>query len=191
MQIGRGSALMVAVATAVALGSMGRIGEAIAGFQPTLRVGSPAPKLEVAGWVKGQPVTQFQPGRVYVVEFWATWCGPCRAAMPHLSRIQAQYGDRVTIIGVNVWENNPASVVPFVQSMGHQMAYRVAVDSVPPGFDSTEGAMARSWLTASGQQGIPAAFIVDGQGRIAWIGSPTQIDQALAQVVASNEAARH
>ena len=66
--------------------------------------GMAAPKLEVKEFIKGTAIDGFKPGQVYVVEFWATWCGPCIRAFPHLSELQEQYGDKVTIIGVNIWE---------------------------------------------------------------------------------------
>ena len=42
----------------------------------TLGIGDPAPELKVAQWIKGSPVASLDPAQTYVVEFWATWCGP-------------------------------------------------------------------------------------------------------------------
>ena len=62
-------------------------GTALAG----LKVGDPAPPIKVGEWVKGDSVAGFEPGKVYVMEFWATWCPPCVAAIPHISELQAKY----------------------------------------------------------------------------------------------------
>src|SRR4051794_37880273 len=68
---------------------------------PKLRVGDPAPLLKVSKWLQGKEVKRYEPGKVYVVEFWATWCGPCIGAMPHLSNLQTEFKDRgLTVIGV-------------------------------------------------------------------------------------------
>ena len=72
-----------------------------------LTIGSVAPALDIEHWVqdgegKFQPVTEFKPGNIYIVEFWATWCGPCIRSMPHLSKLQREYADKnVTLISVS------------------------------------------------------------------------------------------
>lgn len=150
----------------------------------SLGIGDPAPKLEVNEFVKGEPVKEFKAGQVYVVEFWATWCGPCKATIPHLSKLQKEHGNKAIFIGVSILERNPEKVVPFVKEMGEKMEYRVCTDKVGKGEDADEGAMAKNWMTAAEQEGIPTAFIVNGEGKIAWIGHPTELDKTLEEVVA-------
>lgn len=152
-------------------------------------IGAPAPKFKVEGWVKGTPTTEFKAGHVYVVEFWATWCGPCIAVFPHLSDLSEKYAGKATFIGVNTWDYNgktpgtkedkathEARVKKFVEENADKMRYTVA-------FDDNTDFMANTWMRPAGQNGIPSAFIVDGTGTIAWIGHPAQMDEPLAKIV--------
>jgi thiol-disulfide isomerase/thioredoxin len=146
-----------------------------------LSVGDPAPKLEVKEFVKGQPVKKLDKGKVYVVEFWATWCGPCKESIPHLTKLAKEHKN-VTFIGVSVWEQDQDDVKPFVKEMGDKMDYRVAIDLVEGAAD--KGAMAKSWMAAAEQDGIPTAFIINKEGKVAWIGHPMEMDKPLAEIVA-------
>lgn len=150
-------------------------------FAADLAPGMKAPSLKFSEWIKGTEVKAFKPGNVYVVEFWATWCGPCIEGMPHLSELQAKFKDKVTVIGVNAFERPDekdisAKVKKFVEGQGSKMAYTVARDT-------TEGDMAKNWMTAANQNGIPCAFIVDQKGEVVWIGHPAMMDEPLSQVV--------
>jgi len=64
-----------------------------------LNVGDPAPKLAVKEFVKGEPIAGLDKGKLYVVEFWATWCGPCRQTIPHLTELQKKY-PAITFLGI-------------------------------------------------------------------------------------------
>ena len=146
----------------------------------TLKVGDPAPALAQGKYVQGEPVAAFEKGKVYVVEFWATWCGPCRTAIPHVNKLQEKHKDRgLVVIGQNVWqrgENVESDVTAFVKQMGADMTYRVALDR--------DGAMAETWMKAAGRKGIPAAFVVDREGKIAWIGHPSSgLDEAVEKAL--------
>jgi len=147
--------------------------------KPDLTVGSPAPALTIEKWVKGSPVAGFEKGKVYIVEFWATWCGPCIAGMPHLSELQRQYKDKsVTVIGVTTEDpRNPLTAVEaMVKDKGDGMDYTVAWDSGRKTADA--------YMKAAQQRGIPCSFVVDGKGTIAYIGHPMFLDMPLAELAA-------
>lgn len=151
----------------------------------TLEIGSTAPKFAVKEFVKGQPIKGLAKGKIHVVEFWATWCRPCIESIPHLTELQKKY-PQVTFIGVSVWENSQADVKPFVARMGDKMGYRVALDQVPAGATGDEGAMAKAWMQAAEQSGIPTAFVVNGEGKIAWLGHPMGLEEPLAKIVSGH-----
>lgn len=143
-----------------------------------LKPGSPAPALKVNGWVKGKEVKELEKGKIYVVEFWATWCGPCKATIPHLTELAKKYKD-ITFIGVDSFErpaDNLDEVKKFVAEMGEKMDYNVAVDG-------SAAFMAKNWMEAAEQKGIPTAFVVDKDGLIAWIGHPMEMEPVLEKVV--------
>ncbi len=140
--------------------------------------GDAAAELTGLKWIKGEQVT-FQPGHVYVVEFWATWCPPCRKSIPHLTKLQAEYKDKVTIIGVSVdrkpEKDNLGIVKDFVAEQGEAMEYTVAYEA--------KGKVENAYSQAFSQSGIPHTFIVDQQGKIVWVGHPTTMDGVLEKVV--------
>lgn len=150
----------------------------------TLVAGSIAPPIFADKWVKGAPVKTFERGRVYVVEFWATWCNPCIASVPHLTELQKKYPN-ITIIGVAASEQPTRSnlddrlskVENFVTKQGTGMNYTVAYDGA--------GAMWSNWMVPAQRGGIPATFIVGPDGRISWIGHPLldEFDRELEAVV--------
>jgi len=146
---------------------------------PTLKVGDPAPKLQTGTWVQGEPVKDFEKGKVYIVEFWATWCGPCRASIPHLNEVYTKFKDKgLIVIGQNCWERDESLVAPFVTKMGDKMTYRVALDDKT---NSKKGVMAETWMAAAGQNGIPTAFLIDTHGRVAWIGHPMTLKESVIE----------
>jgi thiol-disulfide isomerase/thioredoxin len=148
---------------------------------PSLKVGDPAPALTVTTWLQGDPVKKFEPGKVYVVEFWAPWCVSCTRHMPHLAELQARYKDQgVTVLGVTARDilgksgNTEEKAAAFVKRRGPTLKYTFAYD----GDSSTTDA----WLEASGQEGF-CTYVVDKTGRIAYMGSPIFLGMVLPKVL--------
>jgi thiol-disulfide isomerase/thioredoxin len=129
------------------------------------KLGDKAPELNV-DFVKGDPITLEQdPGtHVFVIEFWATWCVPCRESAPHLSALQKKYGPQgLVVIGIS--KEDADTVRPFLENSGGNMDYRVALDRA----DTTT----RRYFDSFGREStIPTAYVIDEHGRVAWIGHP-------------------
>jgi len=142
-----------------------------------LAIGDAAPPVSIKQWVKGGPV-DIAAGKgknIYVVEFWATWCGPCRETIPHMTELQKKYRDR-GVVFLGLTDEAPSLVKSFVQRMGPKMDYAVGIDER----DKVYG----TYMTPFGQDGIPHAFIVDREGRLVWHGHPVAgLDKALEEVV--------
>jgi thiol-disulfide isomerase/thioredoxin len=140
-------------------------------------LGDPAAPLKIKDWIKGEPVdlAKGKDKNVFVVEFWATWCGPCVASIPHLTDLQKKYKDK-GVIFVGVSDEPTGKVEPFVESKGDSMGYVVACD---PSRDTH-----KAYMEAYEQPGIPTSFVIDKNGRIVWIGHPMNgLEETLENVL--------
>lgn len=155
-----------------------------------LTIGSPAPALNVEHWVSNgngafKPVTSFKDGNVYVVEFWATWCGPCIASMPHLVEVQKKFAEKGVQI-VSISDEDLPTVQGFlakpVRGATDGQTYAQLTSAYCLTTDP-DRSVASDYMEAAGQNGIPTCFIVGKSGAVEWIGHPMQMDGPLEAVV--------
>ena len=122
---------------------------------PTIRfVRNPdlAPDFQLTG-LDGQPVTLAgSKGKVILLNFWATWCGPCRAEIPDLVELQNKYKDRLQILGLVVDDDDAEAIKKFVEKF--RINYPVAV--------ATDGLR----LEYGGIPALPTSFVLDEEGRV-------------------------
>ncbi|HVK49178.1 MAG TPA: TlpA disulfide reductase family protein, partial [Pseudobacter sp.] len=151
--------------------------------QAKLTIGDAAPGIRYSKWLKGTPVNSMNDDKLYVLEFWATWCGPCIAAMPHLSELSEKYKEQAVFIGVNVlektgekpYESALPNVERFVNSSANRMKYNVIADN-------NAQDMYNGWMKAAGIGGIPTTFVVHKQ-KIVWIGHPIKLDSVIPPIL--------
>ncbi len=157
----------------------------------TLLVGSAAPKLNVEHWVqhgeaKLPKITNFEPGKAYVVEFWATTCGPCVQSMPHLAELQTKYADKgLQIVSIS---SEPLDVVTsFLENeLADASGQKKKIGDITKAYSLTtdpDGSSEKDYMLASNQDGIPCAFIVGKDAKIEWIGHPMDMDNILESVL--------
>jgi len=111
-----------------------------------------APEFKLDG-IDGRPLSLASVrGKVILLNFWATWCGPCRAEIPDLIALQQKYKDQLQIIGLTVDEDDAAVVKQVVAESG--INYPVAIS--PPEVRMEYGGIAA----------LPTSFVLDTQGRV-------------------------
>jgi thiol-disulfide isomerase/thioredoxin len=157
--------------------------------QDTLTIGDKAPKLDIEHWLSDRDgefsdFSGFENDKVYIVEFWATWCGPCISSMPHIVETQDKYADKgVQIISVS--KEDLETVEKFLENdvKGEEEMTYADLTSAYCLTTDPDGSVSKDYMRAAAQGGIPTAFIVGKTGEIEWIGHPMRMDKPLEEIV--------
>ena len=157
-----------AIALSLALAPAARGAE-----KPDGKIGSPAPPLALVDLDGAKLDLASLRGKIVVIDFWATWCAPCRAQVPQFVSLQKKYREQgVEVVGISL-DDSAASVRAFREKYG--MTYRVALG---------DAKLAERW---GGIYGLPAAFVIDRLGTVRakheGEGDVPEIEKVVAQLV--------
>jgi thiol-disulfide isomerase/thioredoxin len=123
--------------------------------QPTIhfvRDPEPAPDFKLTD-IDGKPVTLADShGKVILLNFWATWCGPCRAEIPDLVELQNKYKDRLQILGLVVDDDDQDAIKEFTEKLGINYPVAIATNDIR--------------MQYGGIVALPTSFVLDSEGRI-------------------------
>ena len=111
-----------------------------------------APKLQVEKWLTDKPDTK---GKFVLIDFWATWCGPCRMAIPELNKFKKEFEKDLIVIGISDETQEK------IQSLTNpKIEYYSAIDTERRMYNSLE------------VKGIPHCILIDPNGIVRWEGYP-------------------
>ena len=126
-------------------------------------LGKKGPALVVEKWLGPEPKPE---GHWVLIDFWATWCGPCKKAIPELNRFHAKFGDRLVVIGIS--DEPEATVTAFNKPA---IEYFKAID--------TKARTKKKYEV----RGIPHVVILDPEGIVRWEGYPLHEGYELTEAV--------
>jgi len=117
----------------------------------------PAPEISVEKWLSEPPDMQ---GKFVLIDFWATWCGPCRQSIPHLNELSAKFKDKLVVIGLS---KEPEQKIRAMTSP--KIDYTIASD--------TQGRTSHTVEI----RGIPHTMLIDPTGIVRFEGMPHYLDE--------------
>ncbi|MGA2245654.1 MAG: TlpA disulfide reductase family protein [Verrucomicrobiota bacterium] len=141
-------------------------------ISPTPKVGQAAPEISAKEWinVKAALTLRNLRGKVVLLDFWATWCGPCVECIPHLNELQHKYSGKNFQLLSFVAEGH-LTIDPFLKK--RPVEYPIGLES--------------GSLEDYGVGGIPEAFVIDPAGKVIWHGNTTlpELDDVIAKAMAA------
>lgn len=133
--------------------------------QDKIKVNEKAPEVNITDWIANIPEDKSLENKYIVLEFWATWCAPCLAAVPHLNEMKAAFEDKKDLYFISISDEN----VTKIQNSLKRVEMKTIVVSDQTG----------NTFTNFGVRGIPRTIMIDNKGIIKWIGTPYNVNKKL------------
>lgn len=152
-----------------------------------LGIGDVAPPIDVSDWIHPgsarheQPLSRFEPGTIYVLEFWATWCEHSRGSIPKLADLQKRYARDVVIVAVAL--DQPQELRDFLVDGDIDVRELATLAGTYCLVADADGSVQESYMDAVMESGLPTAFVIGRQGRIEWVGHPAELEEPLGRIV--------
>lgn len=130
-------------------------------------VGDKAPSLTITDWLANVPADRSLEGRPIIVDFWATWCGPCIKAVPHFNELKAEFASNQELLFLSMSDEKPDKINRSLKRIDFKSA--VVTDAAGKTHEAFQ-------INA-----IPVTYLIDKAGIIQWIGNPELLTAAIVK----------
>lgn len=144
--------------------------------QSNIKVGERAPEIHITNWIENVPVNKELNNKYIVLEFWATWCGPCIAAVPHMNKLQQAFHQR-DLYYLSMTNESVAQV--------ERTLKRINFSSIVV-TDTTKQTQINFGDGVKGLETFPLTVLINKSGIIEWIGEPQNLDAKIMSKFLSN-----
>lgn len=145
--------------------------------QSNIKVNQKAPKINITDWIENVPTDKNLDNKYIVLEFWATWCGPCIAAVPHMNKIQKDFKQN-DLYFISITDESVEKVKRTIS--------RIDFNSIVV-TDLSKQTQINFGDGVKGLDDYPLTVLIDKNGIIKWIGTPKELDSTIMSKFLSNK----
>jgi uncharacterized protein (TIGR03435 family) len=138
--------------------------------QSVLKVGDLAPDISITDYIANIPKDKSFKNKFILLEFWATWCGPCVQEVPNLNKMQEKFKSKKDLVFISITDEKPEKVLRTLK--------RIPFNSIVVS-DQTKKTRKSFIENQEGDYAIPATILIDNKGIVKWIGTPFELDEGM------------
>ncbi|MFN4316058.1 MAG: TlpA family protein disulfide reductase [Chitinophagaceae bacterium] len=145
--------------------------------QSNIKVNQPAPPITISHWIANVPDNKSLEGKFIVLEFWATWCGPCIAAVPHMNELQDRF-KRDDLRFISITDESEDKIKTALKRINFKSIVAT---------DLSKKTQIQFGNGSTGLDVYPLTVLIDNKGTIKWIGEPMALNEAIMEKFLKNE----